>query len=95
MGIITHTHYCAKYVINKKLLYSTGRSAQWFVITYQGKRIDIFTCVTDSLCCTPETYTTLSVNYTPRKKFKNHNTPNKRNKYLSLNILLQMKTKMI
>ena len=28
MGIITHTHYCAKYVINKKLLYSTGRSAQ-------------------------------------------------------------------
>ena len=27
----------------------------------------IFTCMTDSICCTPETNTTLKVNYTPIK----------------------------
>ena len=35
------------------------------------KRVDICICITDSLCCTPETNTTLKINYTPikRKKF--------------------------
>ena len=29
--------------------------------------MDICICITDSFCCTPETNTTLSVNYTPIK----------------------------
>ena len=29
--------------------------------------MDIFTCMTDSICYTPETNTTLKVNYTPIK----------------------------
>ena len=39
-----------------------------------GKRIwkgaDTCVCITDSLCCTPETNTTLSINYAPVKKTK-------------------------
>ena len=33
-----------------------------------GKESGIFIHMTDSLCCTPETNTTLKVNYTPIKK---------------------------
>ena len=35
------------------------------------KRIDTCTCITESLCCTPETNTTLLINITPiyNKKF--------------------------
>ena len=52
-------------ITNKKLLYSTGNSAQYSLMAYLGKdsrmlkkkRVDV--CVTDSLCCTPETNTTL------------------------------------
>lgn len=29
------------------------------------KRVDICKCITDSLCCTPETDTTLYINCTP------------------------------
>ena len=29
--------------------------------------MDINTCMTDSLCCTPETNTTVYINYTPLK----------------------------
>ena len=31
-------------------------------------------CITDSLCCTPETYTTLSINYTPIKTYTHTHT---------------------
>ena len=31
------------------------------------KRLDACICITDSLCCTPETNTTLSINYIPVK----------------------------
>ena len=44
------------------LLYSTGNSTQYSVITYMGKeakKADIYVCTTDSLCCTPETNTRL------------------------------------
>ena len=34
------------------------------------KSLDICICITDSLCCTPETNTTLSINHTPIKNFK-------------------------
>ena len=30
-----------------------------------GERIDTCICITESLCCTPETNTTLLINYTP------------------------------
>ena len=44
-------------------MYSTGNSAQYSVMAYmekesqkkKKKRVDIHKCVTDSLCCTPET----------------------------------------
>ena len=49
--------------MNKDLLYSTGNSTQYFVMAYMGKeskkRVDKCICITDSLCCTPETNTTL------------------------------------
>jgi len=31
--------------------------------------VDICECITDTLCCTPETNTTLLINYTPKKLF--------------------------
>ena len=40
-----------------------GNSTQYSVMTYVGieskKRVDICICITDSLCCTAETNTTL------------------------------------
>ena len=38
------------------------------------KRVAICICITDSLCCTPETNTTLQINYTPKKFLKNDST---------------------
>ena len=47
----------------ENLLCSTGKSTQKFAITYTGKKNvgDIYICthMTDSLCCTSETNTTL------------------------------------
>ena len=39
------------------------------------KRMDMCMCMTDSLCCTPETNTTLLVNYTPIKLKKKKANP--------------------
>ena len=33
-------------------------------------RVNICTCITDSLCCTPETNNILLINYTPINFFK-------------------------
>ena len=33
------------------------------------KRLDICICIADSLCCTPETNTTLKINCSPIKNF--------------------------
>ena len=54
MGL-TYTHYRVKQTINKNLPYGTGKSTQYFVITYIRKRTDIFIRIAESLCCTPET----------------------------------------
>jgi len=35
--ITTHTLLCIRRITNKDLLYSTGSSTQYFVITYKGK----------------------------------------------------------
>ena len=70
LGIKIYTLLYIKYITNKDLLYSTGNYIQYLVITYNGrecrKRIYIFiyiyiyiyVCITESLCCIPETNTT-------------------------------------
>ena len=39
VGINTHTLLYIKWISNKDLLYSTGKSTQYSIITYVGKRI--------------------------------------------------------
>lgn len=56
-----------KFVSDKDLLYSTGKSTQPSVITYMGKKMDLCLGITDSLCGTPETNTTLLSPLTPIK----------------------------
>ena len=46
------------------------------------RRIDTCICITKSLCCTPETNTTLLINYTPNKINKILKNKNKINKGL-------------
>ena len=56
------------------LLYSTWNNIQYLVIIYNGKESEKeYIYITESLCCTPETITTLLIDYTPisNKKLKN------------------------
>ena len=45
-----------KQITNKNLPYSTENSTQSSVMTYMGKeppkKVDVYICITDSLCCT-------------------------------------------
>ena len=64
ISIDTHIHTVLyiKQIINKNLLYSTGNCTQHSVMAYMGKEsknVDVCICITDSLCRTLETYTTL------------------------------------
>ena len=62
IGNNRYTLLYLKYVINKDLLYSTGNPTQYSVTTYMGKepeKKNSCICITESLCCTPETNTTL------------------------------------
>ena len=58
-------------IYRKVLVYSTGNYIQYPVINHNGKEYEkeciyyIYICITESLCCTPETNTTLLINYTP------------------------------
>ena len=45
-------------------MYSTGNYIQYLVRTYKGKNLKKHTHVTESLCCTPETNTTLQISDT-------------------------------
>ena len=49
------------------LLYSTGNSAQYPILTKMGKELEkeLDLCITKSLYCTLETNTTLQINYSP------------------------------
>ena len=72
IGIDIYALLYIKQITNKNLLYSTGNSTQYSVMAYMGKeskkkRMDVCICITDSLCCTPETKTTLLIEYTPIK----------------------------
>ena len=56
-----------EWINNKVLLYSTGNSSQYLVINHHGKEykknvyiyIHTYVWITESLCCTAETNTTL------------------------------------
>ena len=50
------------------LLYSTGNSTQYSVMTSVG--VDLCLCMTESLCCTIEINSTLKINYTSIKLLK-------------------------
>ena len=74
-GIDMYILLYLKWITNKDLLYSTGNYTPYFVLTYKGKEseyICIYThthiCITESLCCTPEINTTLSINFTSINK---------------------------
>ena len=62
-GIAIYTLLYIKQITNKNLLYSTGNSTQYPLMNFMGiesiKRVDICICITDSLCYTAETNTTL------------------------------------
>lgn len=62
MGL-THTHDCTE--TNKDLLYRTGRSVQYSVITCMRKRVDTCICLTDSLSSKAEADRALSINHSP------------------------------
>ena len=76
-GINIYTLLYIKQITNRDLLYSTGNYTQYFVITYKGKESEkeyiyniyiiynIQIYITESLCYTPETNTTLLINYIP------------------------------
>ena len=51
-----------KTINNKVLLYSTEIYTQYPIINHNGKEYkkkNVYICITESLCCTPETDTTL------------------------------------
>ena len=63
-----------KQITNKGLLYSVGNSAQCYVaVLMEGEFGSKCICMAVSLCCLPETVTTLLIGYTPiqNKKRKN------------------------
>ena len=74
VDIYTVLYIYVKQITNKYPLYSIGNSTQHAVMAYTGKeskkRVDICICITDSLCYTAETNTTLQLDYTPIKSFK-------------------------
>ena len=57
-----------KWVTNKDLLHSTGKSAQCSLAAWMGGesggRVDTCICMAESLCCPPETMTMLLIGYT-------------------------------
>ena len=65
-GVSRYKLLYSKQVNNKVLLYSTGNYIQYLVINYNGKESEkeythtyIYAYITESLCCTPKTNTTL------------------------------------
>ena len=58
---------------NEELLYGIGNSAKYSVITLMRKefekRIDTRVCIRESLCCTPETITTVLNKHAPINNF--------------------------
>ena len=62
-----------KWMTDKDLPYSTWNSAQCYVAAWMG--IDTRICIAESLCCSPETITTLFISSTSiqNKKLEKNN----------------------
>ena len=59
-GISGYKLPCIKQINNKVPLYSIGNYIQYLIINYNGKESEKeYICITESLCYTPETNTTL------------------------------------
>ena len=72
MGMYTLLYL--KRITNKDLLYSTGNSAQCSEAAWMGGELGEnghMLCMAESLCCPPETITTLLTGCTPKFKKKN------------------------
>ena len=70
IGTDIHTLLYVKQITNKNLQCSTGNCSVLCNKLYGKrilKRIDVCICITDPLCCTAETNTTLLISYTPMK----------------------------
>ena len=69
LGMDRHTRLCLTWVTNRHLLHSTWNSARRYVAAWMGRRfwgrMEACTCTAESLCCPPETITTLLIGYTP------------------------------
>ena len=67
-GIDRNTLLYLKWITNNVLLYSTGDCVQCYVAAWMGGefggRMDTCMCVTECLCCAPETITTLLISCT-------------------------------
>ena len=67
-GKVMYTLLCLKWIIDKDLLCSIGNSAQCSVAAWMGGefggRVDTCIWMAESLCCPPETMTTLLIGYT-------------------------------
>ena len=65
-GMNVDTLIYIKQITNKDLLYSTGNSIQYIIITYNGKDSEkeyIRVYITESLCHVPKTNTIEKINY--------------------------------
>ena len=64
-GKVRYTLLYLKWIANKDLGHSTGNSA--YVAAWMGEefagRLDTCVCMAASLCCPPETITTLLISY--------------------------------
>ena len=74
-GKVMYTLLYSKWIINKDILYSTWKSTHSMCQPgWEGGwgRMDTCMCMAESLCCSPETATTLLISYTPiqNNKFK-------------------------
>ena len=70
-GMGMYTVLYLKWITNKHLLYSTGNSAQCYVAAWMGRKFGgewIRVDMAESLCCSPETITTLLISYIPKQK---------------------------
>ena len=57
IGIDTYALLNTKQITKRGLLHRTGNSAQYSMPVWE-ENLEESGCITDSLCCTPETHTT-------------------------------------
>ena len=74
LGVDMHTLLYLKWITNKDLLYGTEWNGMEFCLMLcgnldgrrAGRRMDTCICMTEALCCPPETITTLLIGYIPK-----------------------------